>query len=323
MTERHFIQRREALWKEFEEAIQQHPTELRERAGDFPKRYRELTQDLNTARAHGFDPGLIERLNHLALEGNHLLYRRRSWSWKQGADFVCRIFPQVFRSQWRGIGATFLIFYGTAFFTGMLCVRFPHFVYEFMAESQAARIEEMYNPSNPHFLSRRDVESSADMFGFYIYNNISIDFMVFAGGIVGGVGSLFILMANGIFLGACTGHILNKGYGETFFPFIIGHSGFELTALILSAQGGLLLGYRLFVPDGLTRAASLRKAGKTAAPLIGGTALLSILAAFIEAFWSSQHQMPVHIRYAAGLTVWVLLAAYFLFAGRKAKGDAL
>jgi uncharacterized membrane protein SpoIIM required for sporulation len=177
----------------------------------------------------------------------------------------------------------------------------------------------MYDPQSSHFLKPRDVTGDADMFGFYIYNNISIAFRTFAGGMLGGVGSLLFLAYNAIALGVSAGHIINLGFGSTFFPFIIGHSSFELTAIILSAQAGLLLGYRFFVPQGLSRGASLRRAGRESLPIVSGAALLLVIAATIEAFWSSRHLMGANIRYMAGALGWTLLILYFALAGR-AKG---
>ena len=232
-------------------------------------------------------------------------------------DFIVRVFPQTARSQWRGIGASILLFYGIALFAVILTVRFPRVIYEFIPEMVVENIEFMYDPESDHFLMPRGVENDADMFGYYIYNNVSIAFSAFAGGIILGAGSLFILSLNGAFLGLITGHIINKGYGQTFFPFVIGHSGFELTGLILSAYGGLLLGYRLFITQGLSRAGSLRKAGIIAAPLITGSAVLLLLAAAIEAFWSSKTVFPLTVRYGAGMGGWFALGAYFLFSGRR------
>jgi uncharacterized membrane protein SpoIIM required for sporulation len=316
MTERNFVQRRESFWRDFEGVIRGNRRRIREGAAKFPQSFRELTQDLNTARAHGFDPAIIERLNMLINEGNQILYSQRSWSLKEPLRFILQTFPQKVRAQWRGVGAGLLIFYGLAFFSAFLVIRFPDLVYEFIPESQVVDMEEMYDPGAESFLVPRDVGSDADMFGYYIYHNISIAFRTFAGGIFAGIGSLFILGSNAVFLGALSGHIINTGLAETFFPFIIGHGSFELTALVFSAQGGLLLGYRLFVTRGLSRSASVREAGRDALPLIAGSGLLLVLAAVIEAFWSSRHQFPLFLRYGAGAAGWVLLLLYFLCAGR-------
>jgi uncharacterized membrane protein SpoIIM required for sporulation len=319
MTQRSFVSRREAFWNEFESLIRKGGKNFKRRVAWFPRGYRELTQDLNTARAHGFDPSIIDRLNSLIQEGNQLLYGQRSLSFRSAADFILRTFPRTVRSQWRSLGAVTLIFYGLAFFFGYLCARFPDTVYEILGVWQAASLESMYDPESSHYLVPREVSSDADMFGFYIYNNISIAFRTFAGGILAGIGSLLFLCVNGVFLGVVSGYIISLGYGSTFWPFVIGHSGFELTAIILSAQGGLLLGYRLFFTRGLSRTASLKAAGKTAIPLISGAALMLVIAASIEAFWSSRHTLPRELRYGAGAALWIFLFLYFLLAGRKEK----
>jgi uncharacterized membrane protein SpoIIM required for sporulation len=317
MTERNFVLRREAFWREFEAMIRGSRRDIKAGAAHFPQRFRELTQDLNTARAHGFAPEIVERLNILINEGNQILYSQRSWSLKGPLRFILRTFPQKVRAQWRGIGAAMLVFYGLAFFFAYLTVRFPDLAAEIISESNLSQVEEMYDPADEYYLTPRDVGSDADMFGFYIYNNISIAFGIFAGGILGGIGSLFILCFNAVYLGTVAGHIINKNFAETFFPFIIGHSSFELTAIILSAQGGFLLGYRLFITRGLSRSESLRAAGRDALPIIAGSGLLLVLAAVIEAFWSARFHLPLSLRYGAGVAGWVLLALYFIFAGRS------
>jgi len=319
MTQQNFVKRRQQLWNKIEEVVNGEFKEIKTHASWFPKAFRELTQDLNTARAHAFDPALIERLNRLVLEGNQLLYGQRSLSLGKFSDFILKTFPCSIRATWKGIATAHLIFYGIVFFTIALCILFPDFVHEIMPENQTAQIETMYDPESPHFLTPRNVSSDADMFGFYIYNNISIAFRTFAGGILAGVGSLFILSFNALFFGTAAAHIINKGFSQTFFPFIIGHSSFELSAIILSAHAGLILGYSLFVTKGLTRQASLRIAGQTAIPLITGSTILLVIAAVIEAFWSSKHQLPIEARYAAGIAGWIFLYLYFIFMGRRNK----
>lgn len=317
MTQQSFVNRREKFWDEFEGLIRGGNKVLKGKASWFPHGYRELTQDLNTARAHGFDPSIIERLNSLVQEGNRILYTQRSLSMKSAADFILRSFPQAVRSQWRILGTALLLFYGLGIFFGFFCIRNPSMVYKLIGEDTISNLESMYDPGSVHYLNPRDVNSDADMFGFYIYNNISIAFRTFAGGILAGIGSLVILCFNGASLGVSAAHIINIGFGGTFFPFIIGHSSFELTAIVLSAQAGLLLGYRLFFTRGLSRSASLRIAGKTAMPIIAGAACMLFVAACIEAFWSSHHEFPPALRYGAGAAGWAFVILYFALAGRR------
>jgi uncharacterized membrane protein SpoIIM required for sporulation len=257
----------------------------------------------------------------LVNEGNQILYGQRSWPLAAPARFILQTFPQKVRSQWRGILASAALFYCLGGFFCFLCVRFPAAAGELLSEYVLDQIEEMYNPESEKFLNPRDIETDADMFGYYISHNISIGFRTFAGGIIAGFGSLVILCTNAMQLGIVAAHIINTGFEKTFFPFVIAHSSFELTALVFCAYAGLLLGYRFFVPGGLSRASSIQKAGKDALPIVAGAALMLVIAAAIEAFWSSRHTFPVRLRIGVGAALWVLLLLYFLFAGKKAGSN--
>ena len=354
MTEQSFIQRRSGVWEEFAALVRgnhqprpkgvligylhsffkRHKAGEQERAEDinplsanqiffkegavpFIRCFREITQDLNTAKAHNFDPVIIERLNSLVSEGNQILYSQHIWPFKALVNFIIITFPQKVRLHWRGILAASLLFYGIAFFFGFLCVHSPGFAREIISFHQLRDIEYMYNPESSHFLTPRNITNDADMFGYYIYNNISIAFQIFAGGIFAGVGSLFFLCFNAGYMGIIGGHLTEAGYAQTFFPFIIAHGAFELTAIVFSAYAGLLLGYRFFITKGLSRGASIKKAGKDALPIIAGSALMLFIAAVIEAFWSSKHMLPIQLRIGAGIALWVFVLFYFLLAGRK------
>jgi uncharacterized membrane protein SpoIIM required for sporulation len=317
MTQQAFLSRRQEFWNRMEHVIFGGGKEVKRNAAWFPAAFRELAQDLNAARAHAFDPFIIERLNNLVLAGNQLLYGQKNWQLSSFADFFVKTFPRAVRARWKGFAAAHLVFYGLALFAALACLAFPSLAYTFLPEGQTEQLEMMYDPENSYFLVPRDVSSDADMFGFYIYNNVSIAFRTFAGGIFIGFGSLFFLCYNAVFLGAAAAHLVNQGFANTFFSFVIGHGSFELTAIVISAQAGFIIGYRLFVTKGLSRQASLKEAGRTALPLIAGSACMLFVAAVIEAFWSSRHEAGFTLHYAAGAAGWILLSVYFIFCGRQ------
>jgi len=316
MTEQNFVQRRNQVWNEFAVLVRGNSRRLAKGSIQFLRSFREITQDLNTAKANGFDPAIIERLNTLVNEGNQILYRRHDWSGKVLILFLLKTFPQKVRSHWRGILAVSLLFYGLMFFFGLLCFRFPGIAEDLVSARELAQFEKMYDPENAYYLQPRDVSGDADMFGFYIYNNISIAFRAFAGGIFAGFGSLLILCINGIKSGIIEGHLICMGYAKTIIPFTIAHSALELTAIIFSAYSGMFLGYRFFVTRGLSRGTSIKKAGQDALPIVAGSAIMLLIAAAIEAFWSSRHTLPLTLRIGVGIGVWLLVLVYFLFAGR-------
>jgi hypothetical protein len=46
-----------------------------------------------------------------------------------------------------------------------------------------------------------------------------------------------------------------------------------------------------------------------------------VIAAVIEAFWSSKHQFPFMLRIITGACMWIIVLSYFIFAGRKTGKD--
>ena len=321
MTEQSFVQRRNRIWNEFSVLVRGNRRDLKEGAVKFVGRYREITQDLNTAKANGYDPVIIERLNALVNEGNQILYSQHALPFKPLIRFIIKTFPEKVRSQWRGILASSLLFYGIAFLFGLMCIHFPGISKDLISEYQLKYMEQMYDPESANYLTPRNVSGDADMFGYYIYNNISIAFRTFAGGIFAGIGSLFFLCFNAGIIGIIGGHLIGEGYANTFVPFIIAHGAFELTAIVFCAHAGLLLGYSFFVTKGLSRAASIKKAGQEAFPIIAGSALMLVIAAVIEAFWSSNHHFPMYLRIGSGIACWVFVLLYFLFSGRISSAE--
>jgi uncharacterized membrane protein SpoIIM required for sporulation len=154
------------------------------------------------------------------------------------------------------------------------------------------------------------------MFGFYIMNNIGIAFQCYVTGVVFGLGSLFFLAYNGAFGGAVGGYVANLGYGGTFFPFIATHSAFELTAIVLCGAAGLRLGYSVVFPGRLARIASLQTAARDTSVVVFGAAAMLVIAAAIEAFWSSAAWVSPGAKYVFAAGCWILVVLFFLRRSR-------
>jgi uncharacterized membrane protein SpoIIM required for sporulation len=174
----------------------------------------------------------------------------------------------------------------------------------------------MYDPNAEHLGRERQSDSDFMMFGFYIMHNISITFQLFASGLLFGLGSIFYVVSNGLFIGAATGHLLSIGYHTTFLPFVIGHGSFELTALVIAGAAGLMMGHVLLAPGALSRLAALRRVAPQAVQLVMGAALMDLAAAFIEAFWSSSSSLTLAVKYSVGGGLWAAVLGYLIFVGR-------
>jgi uncharacterized membrane protein SpoIIM required for sporulation len=284
---------------------------------DMPARYRELCQHLALARDRQYSADLIERLSRLALGGHQVLYGAHGHGLNRVRDFLRAGFPRAVRREWRFVWLAIALFMGPLIALTFAIPRYPDFAYVVLPADVLDGAQEMYGSGAEALGRKRDADTDVGMFGFYIYNNVRIGFQTFASGLLFGIGALFYLVFNGVYIGAFTGYIVDAGLAERFFSFTAGHSSFELLAVCLSGAAGLKLGYSLIAPGRLTRAAALRVAAAEAMPLMIGVAGMLLIAAAIEAFWSPRTFVAPIIKYAIGLSLWVVLAVYFLLAGRS------
>lgn len=307
-------------WHRFEDQLDQLEKARQSRPAmpGFTQAYRQICHHLALAQARQYSPYLIDRLNRLALRGHQQLYKKRSSFLQQCLHFIGYGFPQSIYREYRLVLLSCLLFFGSFLLVGVVSWAHPDFVYHIYSADQVQQFGTMYDPESKPFQDQH--RTSADdfkMFGFYVKNNIGIGFQTFASGFLFGIGAVFNLLYNGIALGAIFGYLTREGHSETFYPFVIGHGAFELTGIAIAGAAGLRLGYGLLIPGRMRRRDALRKSAQQAMPLVYGTFLLLLLAAFIEAFWSSSSNLPNSIKYIAGSIFWLLVLFYLTLGVRR------
>jgi len=288
-------------------------------AAELPALYRQLCHDLALARDRQLSGALVAELNELALAGHRLLYQARTGEIRGLGAFLTRDFPRAVRSELPLVAGLHALFYGLALALALLAWLHPDLIYSFIPQEQVSEIEQMYVASDAPVHEPRDASADATMFGYYIWNNVSIAFRTFASGLAFGVGTLVSVVLNALQLGLISSHLAREGAAEPFFSFVIGHGSFELTAILLAGVAGMRLGLALLAPGPRSRVAALRAAALSSLPIIAGAGLMLVIAAGIEAFWSPR-LVPAQWKYAVGAALWLLVALWLGLAGR-ARAD--
>jgi len=330
MRQQQFVERHSVEWEQFTQWLElqemsqselkkiQHKPEFEWRNSyDFPARYRQLCQHLALARSRQYSQPLLEKLDNLVLQGHQRFYKPKSNLKDKFLSLLMVKLPQTVRQEWRLMLVSSLLFMGT-FIAMILAIQInPDIVYSVISPYEIQKMEAMYEPQRHARVGEaRDADSDVMMFGFYIMNNTSIGFRTFAGGLVFGLGSIFALLFNGIFIGTIAGHLTHLGFIETFWGFVSGHSAMELTAIIISGAAGLKLGAALIRPGQKSRLRALRDNANIALIMMYGAAAMFFIAAFIEAFWSPMTIIPVNIKYIVGIILWLVVIGYYGLVGR-------
>lgn len=307
------------MWQRFESMLEQKHFDPA-----LPEMYRDVCHHLALARSRHYTSKLCSRLNHLVMLGHTRLYANtKTWD-ASLSTVILEDLPNTLRNNARLVWLSMALFFITMLITGYACYIDEEFILSIFGPEDIAQFESMYDPESEYRTAdMRDAGDDWYMFGFYIANNIGIGFRTFASGIFAGIGSLFILFYNGLAIGAVAGHLTKTGYTETFYPFVVGHGSFELTAIALSCAAGLRLGFSLINPNGYSRIDAMKLAGKDAIVLVYAVIIMLLIAAFLEAFWSSSSAIPNAVKYSVGGVFWVMVIYYLIACTLPKKYSAL
>jgi uncharacterized membrane protein SpoIIM required for sporulation len=300
----------QASWNELESELGREQRHLD--PDRFLALYRLCCEHLALARSRSFPLHVIERLSSITSRAHQIIYRQSDAGFARVARALLADFPIRVRGLWAYIAiATALLMIPTIAIAIATYLN-PDLILSIVDRNTAAAFEQMYSPAAQAIGRPRDIASDWLMFGFYIKNNIGIAFQCYATGVVFGLGSLYFLLSNGAFGGGIAGYVASLGYGGTFFPFVATHSAFELTAIVLCGAGGLRIGQSVLLPGRLTRIASLELAARQTSLIVFGAAVMLVIAAAIEAFWSSAPWVTPTAKYVCAGFCWTLVLCFFL-----------
>lgn len=326
MKQQAFEQAHMALWRDYRallDALEQRGPVSRRlpptlRVERLPRLLRLVGSHYALARSRGYSPGLVSELQALVQRGYHQLHRPRPRWPRQVRAFVLGGFPRAVRRHALALGLASALFFGPMLAMGVACALDAALIYSLLGAEDVTAMESMYDPANARLGADAERQADGDvaMFGFYVRNNVGVAFRTFASGLLFGLGSLFFLGFNGLYIGAVAGHLSGIGMGTPFWSFVSGHSALELTAIAIAGAAGLLLAQALIAPGRYRRVAALRRQATAAVPLITGAMLMLVLAAVVEAFWSSQSGIAPGLKYTVGFIGWGLVVAYLGLAGR-------
>ncbi|HEX9962324.1 MAG TPA: stage II sporulation protein M [Pyrinomonadaceae bacterium] len=317
-----FINERKNNWQQLEgllEILETSPLRGLPRAQvrELGELYRRAASDLAIARAESRDPKLVNYLNSLVIRAHGRIYRADARGANLVWQFFAKDFPRAFRRTWRYTAlsfATFMIF-GVASF--LLCYYDLNFADELGLGSlrYAAQTEtkwwESLNDAN-------QIGASG-----ILTNNILVALRAFAFGAFFGIGTLYVLIFNGLHIGGVLGvcYAINPSFGNALVTFMVGHGVIELSCIFIAGGAGLLIGYSMINPGDLTRAEALKKNGMEAARLAIGCACLLVVAGIIEGFLSPSF-LPAWIKFGTGISTGIAMYAYLFLVGQEKEEKA-
>ncbi len=313
----HFSASRRATWNELDALLRRSEgAGLRSfTASDVEalgRAYRQVVSDLALAQRDFPDDQLTQSLNALAARAHLRLYRSPPPSWRRFGAFFWSDFARRFRAAGLYlVAAAVLLFLPAAV--------------GFFGCWQDVSLREALVPERLRFVMESgktwtDIEPALRpaMATVIFTNNIRVAFLAFAGGVLFGLGTIYVLVANGLLLGGVLGAAQFYGVAPLLWAFISPHGYLELTCIVIAGGAGLMLGDALVRPGLSRRRDALARAARSAVELIGGAAPVLIVAGLIEGFISPS-DLPLPVRLAIGPIAGAVLYVLLFTVGRRVR----
>lgn len=276
--------------------------------------YRQIAADMAALREDGGSVHFARYLNQLLARAHNIIYSAQRASPSAVLNFFARTYPRVFRRNWNYVQIALLIFVVSAAVGAALTYQDPDFKLSIIGPEMVQTIDkrEMWTHS---IVGIKPLASSTIM-----TNNLSVGFMTFAMGITAGLGTIYMILFNGLLLGVIGMACHLSGMSLQLWSFVAPHGVLELPAIFLAGGAGLRIAAGLLFPGYLPRRESLARAGTDAVQLLLGSIPILVVAGIIEAFVSPTG-LAIGLKFAMAGALFVLLLAY-LFGASPAKADS-
>lgn len=278
-----FVSERSPTWRELEQLLEHAGSRPSRLGADGVRRlgasYRASAADLAHARPRFPGDPVVTYLERLVQRGRQGVYNAPS---SRGSvwDFFSTGYWRRVRERKLVLAIAFLCLAVPALLGGFWAWRDPGPA-SGLVPSQYQSVTEPRAPGQSLGVS---VDQESALAAEIFTNNIAVTFYAFSGGLLLGVGTLFVLLQNGMLLGVVAGLAIGSGNGRVFFELVTAHGVLELSCIIVSGAAGLRLGWALIDPGTRPRGVALRQEARAAIEIVLGTAPWLVVAGLVEGF---------------------------------------
>jgi uncharacterized membrane protein SpoIIM required for sporulation len=297
------------------ERERQHPPERHEDEND-QECCRHLDERVDREREEATaDAGELELQRDLfgCLDGKLFGCRHRRSPLDGSPDekvFFVHTFPRVFRETWRYTAAATLLFLLGALVGVALAVADPAFERFMLGGEMLDTIERKQMWTHP-IVALKPLASAGIM-----SNNLAVSFSAYATGILGGLGTAYFMLFNGLLIGVIGTACGRADMSASLWSFVAPHGALELPAIFIAGGAGLVLGRGVLVAESRPRRETIVAAARMSIRLLLGVIPILIAAGIVEGFVSPTDLAPA-MKFVLGAALFGVLAAYLYLPGRN------
>jgi uncharacterized membrane protein SpoIIM required for sporulation len=315
MITSHWLEKREPYWKRLEQIVERSGQrdvsalpyqELQELA----LLYRQVAADLARVREDPSTRRISEYLNQLLAKAHNLIYMGRRSSSRGVVAFYRSVFPAVFRKNLNYAAFAAALFAAGAAAGFLVSLADPSFQRFFLGPAMSNTIDhrEMWTHS---IVAVKPLAASG-----ILTNNLTVAFATFAFGITAGVGTIYLLLTNGLLMGVISAACWHAGMSLQLWEFVAPHGVLELPAIFIAGGAGFLIARGLLFPGSLPRRDALVFYGGQGVKLVLGIIPVLVVAGTVEGFISPS-PFPAAVKFFVSAILAILFFVYLSRAGRS------
>ncbi len=251
----------------------------------------QVTDDLSYSKTNYPKSKTTQYLNSIAARVHQEIYKNKREKGGRIISFWKYELPFIFKNSHKQLFYAFVIF-AIAMLIGIVSAAYDDtFVRLILGDSYVNTTLENIDKGDPMAIYKS--MNQIDMFFGITINNIRVAFVCFVLGILFSFGTGFMLMYNGIMLGAFQYFFYAKGLLLQSVLVIWIHGTLEISAIIIAGCAGLVMGNSILFPGTYSRGVSFIMGAKQGVKIVVGLIPVFIVAGFFESFVTRYSQMPM------------------------------
>ena len=314
MRETSFIKQNKEKWKEFEKILEHKDSD----PDKLNNLFIQITDDLSYSRTFYPNRSVRVYLNNLAQQVFYNIYKNKKTRLGRLVSFWTDDLPQLVytaRKEFLLAFAVFMLAFIIGAFSSAMDPEFPRVI---LGDDYVDMTLKNIESGDPMAVYKEKGQFSMTL--GITANNLFVAMLTFIMGIVFCIGTLFILLSNGVMVGAFQYFFYEQGLLRESFLTIWMHGTLEISAIIIAGAAGLTMGKGLVFPGTLSRIQAFQISARRGLKIMIGIAPIIVLAGFIESYFTRYTETPDIIRAAFILLCLVFVLGYFVWYPRyKAK----
>ncbi|WP_340198927.1 stage II sporulation protein M [Ascidiimonas sp. W6] len=287
MREAAFVRQNKDKWSTFENVLK---NKEQLDPGDLSDLYIEITDHLSYAKTFYPKSNTMAYLNSLSSLAHQKIYKTKKEPKNRIITFWKDEFPKEFYKYHKILLVSFLFFLLFTIIGAYSAATDGDFVRSFLGDNYVNMTLENIEKGDPMGVYKKQGEFN--MFLGITINNIKVALMAFSYGLIFSLGTLIILMQNGIMLGSFQYFFYEQGLLWESVRTIWIHGTIEISVIVIAGCGGIVMGNGLLFPGTYTRLQAFKRSAKAGLKIIMSTIPFFIIAGFLEGFVTRHTEMP-------------------------------